>query len=220
MWKRVVFAAGAAGLVAGLALTAVQQARVAPLIHEAEILEASLPAHAGAQEPHPSAPARLASTAVANVVLATGFALVLAAGMLLRGHAGWRAGLGWGLAGYAVFFACPALLLRPELPGMIGAPLDQRTLWWIAIAASTAAGLALVAFGRGLAWRVAGAVILAMPHFAGGPPPAAQSDPAMRVLAADFAMAAALANAILWLLIGAVAGAFLGPGKDVPRPRI
>ena len=37
MWKRVVLAAAVAGLVAGLALTAIQQLQVAPLIRTAEV---------------------------------------------------------------------------------------------------------------------------------------------------------------------------------------
>jgi cobalt transporter subunit CbtA len=220
MWKRIALAAALAGLAAGLTLTAVQQMQVAPLIEAAEVLEASLPGHANAQEPESPAPAsRLAATAVANVVLATGFALILAACLALRGHRGWRIGLAWGLAGYAVFFVAPALGLPPELPGMESAPLQDRTIWWLETALLTAWGLWLIAFGARKASRIAGLALIVVPHVLGAPP-AVRPTGAMRDMALQFAFATALANALLWLVIGAVAGGMIRSEKRVPATPI
>ncbi|MGV8769566.1 CbtA family protein, partial [Pseudomonas aeruginosa] len=53
----------------------------------------------------------------------------------------------WGLAGYAVFCLAPSLGLTTELPGTAAADLVQRQYWWIATAAATAVGLALLVIG-------------------------------------------------------------------------
>lgn len=220
MWGRIALAAGAAGIAAGLTLTAVQQLQVAPLIDAGERLEQSLPQRADAPEPPaPETPSRLTATAVANVVLATGFALILAACIALRGHAGWRAGLAWGLAGYAVFFLAPALGVPPRLPGLDSAPLQDRTLWWVETALLTACGLWLVAFGKGRASRIAGVALAALPHVLGAPP-TPQPTGALRDLALQFAFATALANAFLWLAIGAIVGGLIRPEKRVPGAAI
>jgi len=220
MWKRIASAAAVAGLAAGLTLTAIQQIEVAPLIEASEVLEASLPRQAHAHDAAKPEPAsRLAATAVANVVLATGFALILAACLALRGHRGWRAGLAWGLAGYAVFFVAPALGLPPELPGMDSAPLQDRTIWWVETALLTAWGLWLLAFGRRKASRWAGVALLALPHVLGAPP-ATRPTGAMRDMALQFAFATALANAFLWLVMGIIVGGMIHSEKRVPAAPI
>ncbi len=143
MLKRIVGAAALAGMLSGLLLTALQQLAVAPLIRDAEIREAaavvapaSALAAATADHAHTAwsprdGGERLLAAGFANIVLATGFALLLAAAQGLRGATGWRAGLWWGAAGYAVFFVAPALGLPPELPGAVAAPLRESQLWWL-----------------------------------------------------------------------------------------
>ena len=85
----------------------------------------------------------------ANLVTAIGFALLLvAASEFAGGIAGWRQGLLWGLAGFAVFTLAPGLGLPPELPAMPAAELGARQVWWFGTVAATAAGLALIAFRR------------------------------------------------------------------------
>jgi cobalt transporter subunit CbtA len=220
MWKRVALAAGIAGFLAGVALTAVQQLQVTPLILAGEVIESSLQHRDAQQEPALDPASRLAATTVANVVLATGFALILAAGLMLSGQRGWLAGIAWGAAGYAVFFAAPAIGLPPELPGMESAPLQARTLWWLLAATLTAVGLCVAFFARRIPWRIAGAVIVAIPHLVGAPHGVSAAPPATHDLAAEFLVATALANALLWMLIGLVVGAILRPDKGLPRPAI
>lgn len=220
MWKRIALAAGVAGLVAGIVLTAVQQARIAPLICTAEILEeaglATTRAEEAAPAPAPGDTQRLLATGAANIVLGTGFALILTAGMTLRGHGGWRAGLAWALAGYFVFFVTPSLGLPPGLPGMESAPLAQRTLWWLATAALTACGLWLLVFAQKPAWRVAGLVLAALPHLVGAPQGASREITATHDLENEFLAATAFSNAIFWLMIGLIAGALHRAEKAVP----
>lgn len=219
MWKTIALAAGVAGLAAGIALTAIQQVRVQPLIRTAEVIaEAGLaPEREKAPEPPRSDNERLVETGVANIVLGTGFALIIAAGMTLRGKGGWRAGLAWGLAGYFVVFVAPAVGLPPELPGVESAPITQRTVWWVLTAVLTGAGLALVVFAPRPAWRVAGLVLAALPHLFGAPHGATQELTATHDLADEFIAVTAWSNAVFWLLIGIIVGALYRPEKDVPR---
>ena len=69
---------------------------------------------------------RFAYTALANVVTAIGFALMLVAvSELAGGIANWRQGVFWGFAGFAVFTLAPGLGLPPELPAMPAADLAR-----------------------------------------------------------------------------------------------
>ena len=198
MFKRIVAAAALAGLLSGLLLTAIQQFQVASLIRQAEVLEAA----AGA------APALILSTAVANVALAMGFALLLGAAFSLRGKAGWRAGLVWGAAGYAVFFAAPSLGLPPELPGTQAAALHARQWWWLGTVVFSAAGLWLAVFAGNPALRVLGVALLLAPHLVGAPQPSVHASTATAELASAFTRATWLANAVFWLALGGLLGFF------------
>ena len=84
LFRSIVFAAVLAGLLAGLFATLAQMARTVPLIQAAEILEHE----ASAEHDHGGwAPAdgleRTAFTTLANLVTATGFALLLVAAFAL-----------------------------------------------------------------------------------------------------------------------------------------
>jgi cobalt transporter subunit CbtA len=193
--------------VAGLLLTAIQQLEIAPLIRQAEAFEAG---------PTGEAPS-LVLTAAANVVLATGFALLLAVAMSLQKRTGWRWGLLWGLAGYAVFFVAPAIGMPPELPGAEGGTLHGRQLWWVATAASTAAGLTLAVFAKHPALRIVGLVFIAMPQFILAPQPQVHGGTAPAALTHDFIRAAYVANAIFWLTLGAIAGALDKLGREAAK---
>jgi cobalt transporter subunit CbtA len=227
--KRIVAAAALAGVTAGLLLTATQHFAVAPLLRAAEVYEdaaiaASAPVRAhGATDsatpgwsPREGWPRTLA-TALANIALATGFALMLAGGMTLRRMAGVRAGMLWAIAGYIVFFVAPSIGLPPELPGSIAAPLHDRQVWWAATVAATAAGLWLIAFGIKPLYRLLGVIILCAPHLAGAPPPPDQASAVPPALALQFLYATYAVNAMLWLLLGGLAGAALS--KESRRPR-
>jgi cobalt transporter subunit CbtA len=220
MFKRIISAVAFAGVFAGLLLTAIQQIEITPLIHKAEVQEEAAIAASQSAHEHAStggeqkawAPRRgwerLLASAVSNTVLAIGFALLLVSAMSRQGKTGWRAGLLWGTAGYAVFFVAPSLGLAPELPGTESAPLRDRTLWWVGTVIFSAAGLWLVAFSTKSTIRVLGLVLLAAPHAIGAPQPAAQGGTNSVELAKDFLRATYFANAAFWLALGGLAGLF------------
>ena len=217
MFRRIVFSACLAGLVAGLLLTGVQLFQVTPLILEAETYEnAAAPitnqgdleshdghSHDGPWSPHDGAE-RALWTAVANIGMAIGFGLLLVAAYALRDNVTITQGLIWGLAGYATFYLNPALGLTPELPGMEASALELRQAWWIATVVLTALGLALALLTKHWALRVAGVGLLFVPHLIGAPHTisSAQSGPPAELLQAFF-IATAIANAVFWLALGA-----------------
>ncbi|MBP3364827.1 MAG: CbtA family protein, partial [Pseudomonas sp.] len=117
MITRIARTAGFTGLLSALLLTLLQSFWVAPLILQAETYEKpaasevhehadmAMPAHehdAEAWEPEDGWQ-RVLSTTGGNLVVAVGFALMLAGLYTLRAPARTSQGLLWGLAGYAVF---------------------------------------------------------------------------------------------------------------------
>lgn len=277
MFRRILLASIVAGVVAGIALTALQSGAVTPLILAAETYEtaggdpALLPHHhrgfththasgglahehdghallLGDPEPAPDgsrAPAAAAAsgsgprdsahrhddghghghgghehgdawapgdgiertlrTAVSNVATAIGFAFLLVAVFAWRGGATWRQGLLWGAAGFVVFFANPAIGLRPELPGAFAADLLDRQLWWLLAVACSAAGAGLLLLVRRAAAKAGGAVLLVVPHLAGAPHPEVSGGLAPQALGNAFLMATAATNAVFWLVLGLTA---------------
>lgn len=239
LFRRIVLCALLVGALAGLLVSAVQHWQAIPIIAAAEVFEGSAAAvdpvaasvhehgHAhgdahvheqAAWEPEDGAE-RHVWTAIANVLTATGFGLILIAAITTwerrRGRplASVRTGLVWGAAGWICAFALPALGLPPELPGSVAAPLGDRQAWWLLAAASGAAGLALLAFVRG-PLRGLGVAVLALPfavgapHLAGGPFAgyAAEIARQMEALAGPFAIATAFATAVQWLALGSLSG--------------
>jgi len=213
-FQRIVLAAIPAGILAGFALSAAQQAWVVPLLLEAERHEHAAVAHvhaSGAQETPEWEPAagleRSAFTWLANAVLGSGWALLLAAAWA------WRAapltavrGVLWGLAGFAAFSLAPALGLPPTLPGAPEAPLAARQAWWLAAALGTALGLGLLVFAKPLAWRLLGLAVLVAPHAVGAPKAGEPLPDALVALAPRFAIASVACTLGFWLLLGALAG--------------
>ncbi|AZD87056.1 CbtA family protein [Pseudomonas chlororaphis] len=220
MIKRIAQTAGFTGLLAALLLTLLQSFWVAPLILEAETYEkapaaqhedvhehaAGTAAHshdAEAWEPEDGWQ-RVLSTTGGNLVVAVGFALMLAGLYTLRAPNRTSQGLLWGLAGYATFCLAPTLGLPPELPGTAAADLAQRQIWWVGTAASTAVGIALVVFARHWLLKVLGVAILAVPHLIGAPQPEVHSMLAPQALEAQFKIASQLTNAAFWLALGLI----------------
>lgn len=215
----------ASGLLAGLVWFALQSVWVTPLIHHAELYE-SHAAATGARAPEPRerpaqahapwrwAPAggfrRAGLSLGADFLAAVGFALLLVAGMTLRGAPPTVAGgLLWGLAGYAAFMLAPALGLPPELPGTAVAPLGERQLWWVATVVATAAGLGLLAFAP--RWlKAAGLVLLAVPH-AVGAPVAPLDLPGLQppLLVAHYVAAVLVTGAAFWVVLGVACAGLL-----------
>jgi cobalt transporter subunit CbtA len=228
VFTRIVSAAGLAGLLCGVLLTALQQLQIAPLILDAERYEraATHPSSTSheAASPAPGVDAaqpppgfvRTLQSALANIAVAIGFGLLLASAMSLRTRMGWRAGIAWAAAGYATFFFAPALGLPPRLPGAATAPLVARQLWWAMTVAGTAAGLWLMLLQANRALRLLGAALLIVPHAIGAPQPLSDEHTVPADLEQRFIVATFLANAVFWLALGVATGYFL----DTRRRRL
>ncbi|QTT88321.1 CbtA family protein [Pseudomonas chlororaphis] len=220
MIKRIAQTAGFTGLLAALLLTLLQSFWVAPLILEAETYEKAPAAQHEEVHEHAAGTAahshdaeawepedgwqRVLSTTGGNLVVAVGFALMLAGLYTLRAPNRTSQGLLWGLAGYATFCLAPTLGLPPELPGTAAADLAQRQIWWVSTAASTAVGIALIVFARHWLLKVLGVAILAVPHLIGAPQPEVHSMLAPQALEAQFKIASQLTNAAFWLALGLI----------------
>jgi len=215
---RLFCAALCAGLFSGLVAAVAHQFGTVPLIVEAEGYERA------AQHPAPDADAhaaaageskpeskieRAAGTLVADLLTAIGFALLLAAGLALRGGAvTWRDGLFWGLAGFAAFTLAPGIGLPPEIPGTAAAPLADRQLWWLAASLSTGGALALLAFTRRALYASLAVILIVLPHLYGAPQPADLAAAAPEALAHRFVVAATLVSFLFWAALGASTGYF------------
>jgi cobalt transporter subunit CbtA len=125
----------------------------------------------------------------------------------LRGQPiGARPGVIWGLCGFLAVQMAPAVGLPPELPGTVAAEVQVRQVWWAGTVLASAAGLAVIAFGRGYL-PVAGAALLLLPHLIGAPHLDTYFGAAPPELSAAFAtrsLGVALAGwcALGWLLGG------------------
>lgn len=233
LFRSLVFVAALVGLGAGLVLTVLQQFGTQPLIVQAEVFEQANAAKAettphehgsdvaahehasGAAEHHHDAGAwepadgaeRFGWTLVANIVSGIGFALLLVAASELKGGlSSWREGLLWGIAGFAVFTLAPSVGLTPAAPGVEGAPLMDRQVWWIATAVATAAGIALIAYGRSPLLALAAVVLIAAPHIVGAPQPS--EPPAIpHTLEHGFVVAVIVTGFLFWATLGTLAGA-------------
>jgi cobalt transporter subunit CbtA len=217
-----------AGLIAGLFAAGLQQAFLVPLITEAELYETGQLTHfAGAEsathdhgtaEPatghdHAAAPAeagRTVLTVLMTVLTICGFGLITVAGFALAERMGLaridlRAGLLFGIAGFAATQLMPGLGLSPELPGSAAGELFARQLWWVLTVAATLAGIGLLAWG-GPGLKLAGAVVIALPHLVGAPHPEGLTGVVPPELAALFAARALAVGALSWAALGALAG--------------
>lgn len=222
MILRIARTAGFAGLLAALLLTVLQSLWVGPLILQAETYETAAPVaeaheHApGTAEHHHDSEAwspedgwqRVLSTTGGNLVVAVGFALILAALYSLRAPGRTASGALWGLAGFAVFCLAPNLGLPPELPGTAAADLAQRQAWWAGTAAATAVGLALLVFARHWLLKALGAALLVVPHVIGAPQPQVHESLAPEALETQFIIASLLTNAAFWLALGLISAWF------------
>ncbi|WP_411957798.1 CbtA family protein [Paracoccus homiensis] len=235
MLKKLVSVALLAGLIGGLGATVFQSVYVMPLILEAESFEVTEAAphevatsHAGHDHDHDHghahgdgdewAPAdgfqRTTATAAANVFAGIGFALLLLAAMHLRGQTiSARIGLIWGGAGFMAFSLAPFFGLPPELPGMTGAALESRQLWWVATTILTAGGLWVMTSPSaklGTALKLAlGLLLIILPHAYGAPQLASDMHAESAIpahLSSEFAVAVLAHGLILWLALGVSTG--------------
>lgn len=213
------------GVLSGLFLTLVQSVEVTPLIVKAESYELGMThtvQYAGARtstetgqaEWQPSSVwARSVFSAISNVVVAVGLALLLGAVVNLRGVVlNWRSGMLWGCAGFVAFFIAPSLGLPPEVPGTQSASLLSRQVWWTLTSIATVAGLSLLAFGPRTVLKGLGIAMLITPHLIGAPQPdiyfSSAPDRLQAELARNFLIATVMANMIFWLTLGGLYGFF------------
>jgi cobalt transporter subunit CbtA len=158
---------------------------------------------------------RIVFTLLANILVATGFGLLLSGGFALGDAYGGvridaRTGFFWGMAGFAAFQLAPSFGLAPEPPGAIAADLLSRQSWWVATAAATAGGIALVVFARRPAWKLVGGAAIVLPHIIGAPLPDHVGGSAPPELAAQFVAASLVTAALFWLVLGGFGGWLYG----------
>lgn len=229
MFKRIVTTACFAGVLAALLLTLMQTVSVSPLILQAEVYEKASEQLAE-QAPHEHAAGehahdaeawspedgwqRKLSTFGGDLVVAIGYALMLAALYNLRAPAKAWHGILWGLAGYATFSLAPAVGLPPELPGTESADLLLRQHWWEATALATAVGLALIVFGKHWLLSALAVLLIALPHIIGAPQPAEHHSLAPEELQAQFRVASLLINGVFWVALGGLTGWFFSRRQD------
>lgn len=150
---------------------------------------------------------RFSGTLLANLVSGAGFALLLAAVSLLANRpVTFANGIYWGACGWLAVHLLPAIGLPPELPGFPAAELQDRQVWWLATVLLSAAGLYLLALRGEWIARVAGLVLIALPHLYGAPQPVDISSNVPAVLGAEFAVAALATTLGFWLVLGVVLG--------------
>ena len=228
MFKRIAQTAGFSALLAALLLTLLQSLWVTPLILEAEAYESAAPvtehSHAATAAVHEHAEdswapqdgaQRTLFTGLSNLVVAVGFALMLAGLYSLRAPGRTWQGLLWGLAGFATFSLAPAIGLPPELPGSAAADLALRQYWWLGTAATTAAGLALLAFGGQWWLRILGLLLLPLPYLIGAPQPEVHESLAPAALSQHFIYASLLVNAVFWAALGLISAWLFSRGQRV-----
>ncbi len=223
MFSRIAVSALFAGFLAGVVAALLQLAFVQPVLLHAELYESGTLNHfgdggagnggAGATAAVPGIDLERDGLSVLFTALTyTGFAFLLVAAMALAEDRGWRVtvrqGLVWGVAGFLAFQLAPALGAPPELPGSAAAEIDLRQIWWFGTVGATAAGLALIAFGRGWALRAVAAALLLAPHLIGAPHPDEFIGPAPPELASLFAARALGVGLVAWAVLGLLAAYF------------
>ena len=231
MFSRILVSGLFAGFAAGLIAALLQLLFVQPILLHAELYESGQLTHFGAEKTGAAVVAggidlvRDGLSVLFTTLLYTGYALILVAAMALAEDRGFRIdvrqGLLWGLAGFLAVQFAPAVGLPPELPGSAAADMGLRQAWWFGTVGATAAGIALIAFGKGWQARGIAAVLVLAPHVIGAPHPETFAGPAPPELAGLFAGRALGVGLVAWALLGLFAAWFwIREGKraeDSPR---
>jgi cobalt transporter subunit CbtA len=228
MLMRILATGLVAGALAGVIVAGLQHVTTTPLILKAETYEKVEGGHqhthgpvapAQSQEAAPGAEEmadewsprdgleRTAFTTLATVATGIGFAFMLLAVLVASGIAPTaRTGLAWGFGAFVATGLAPALGLPPELPGSAAAELIQRQIWWVATVAATGMGLWLIARISSL-WAIAlGVALIVGPHIVGAPHPHDYSSEVPAEIAGHFTASSLVVHAVLWALVGAIAG--------------
>jgi cobalt transporter subunit CbtA len=231
MLQRLLLSGILSGLIVGAFVTMIHLTMVTPISLEAQTYESKsepaiaahshavgTPAHSHAEEAWAPEDGleRSLYTLAANLVMAVGFGLLLAAAYTISGRAfGWRTGVTWGLAGYLCFSFLPALGLPPELPGSAAADLGARQVWWIATVAASICGLASLVFNPTPWVKAAGIVLLIAPHVIGAPHPVGgETGSVPPELAAHFVIVTMFMNAAMWIALGVATAYFFARFSD------
>ena len=226
-FRNIVVVAAIAGALAGLGMTVAQHFFTVPLILKAETFEGQGEAEAPAGHEHHAHDEHAAAhdhgddwmpedgaertffNFLANIITGIGFALLLvAASELFGGLHGWRQGVFWGLAGFAIFTLAPGLGLPPELPTMPAAELGARQAWWVGTVASAAVALGLLFYSRSLIATIAAIALLVLPHVIGAPQPVSHESQVPASLHHSFIVAVVMTTLVFWALLGGLAGYF------------
>lgn len=237
MIVRLLLAALAAGLIAGMAMTPAQYLKTIPLIMQAEAYEnGEVPHSHGETETAVAATAaeasghshgaetqdesmlglgRLGDTILANLVAGAGFALMLAAAAMLtgigfpEGRDGVMRGLLLGAAAWFCVQLAPSMSLPPAVPGFPYADLGDRQSWWIIAVIASAIGIWCIAMRPEWLVKVLGVAIIVAPHVWGSPVPEDLSSEVPAYLASAYAAASLATTLFFWLLLGGLLGSFL-----------
>jgi cobalt transporter subunit CbtA len=212
MIGRVLLAVLLAGIAAGFVLGIFTEARLVPLILQAETFESAGEAHShGSAAWAPSEGwERTGFTLVTSMLAGAGFAAVLTGlSFVLAIPITRENGIIWGLFGFIAVSLAPAAGLPPELPGMAataGGSLAARQVWWLATILSTAGALWLLTQRRE-AWTIFLALLLGLaPHVIGAPGAGRDETKIGAELILHFVASSLAVNALFW----AVLGVFLG----------
>ncbi len=219
-----------AGLAAGLIAALLQFWLVTPLLLEGEAYETGELTHfSGVSEAQVNGHghgetdagdgvvsegnfARHAMTVGVNLIVFTGYGLLMVAGFALAAKFGHgvtlHRGMVWGLAGFIALQLAPAAGLFPELPGTPAQAIELRQYWWLGTAVATVIGIALIAFGRGIVPSVLGVAALAVPHVIGAPHLDFYGGTAPPELSALFVSRTLFVALATWVVLGGVAGYF------------
>ena len=164
--------------------------------------------HGGEAEDSPLK--RNALTVIFTCLIYVAYGLILIAGFGLAERFGiridMREGIFWGIAGFAAFQLAPAIGLAPELPGTIAADLTGRQIWWLGTVVATAGGLALIAYGSGVATTLLGVALLAAPHIVGAPEIDEFHGVVPPEVAAAFSARVLGVGLVVWAVLGGLAG--------------
>ena len=213
-FRNLIFSALAVAIIAGACFSAYQMFFITPLILDSEVYEISGPVSSQIEAWSPAdGTERDSWSFVSNLLVAFAYALILSSAMSLKSSVNMVKGVFWGGGAYLSIFVAPAIGLPPEIPGMEAAQLEGRQAWWFVTVVVTALSLWLIAFYN-IVQKVIGLILMILPHVIGAPQPIEHGfvnpDPQavleLNNLWHDFIIQTSIANALLWLIIGAGTG--------------
>jgi cobalt transporter subunit CbtA len=212
MFKNLLLVGLLAGVLSGSLLTLLQAFTVLPVIHQAEQYESQSPTLALEEGKHDHDDGddwkphegweRLGFTWLANISIASGFALIMAGVMSIHRPKTWFQSILFGMAGYYAFFLAPALLLPPELPGADSPSLESRQAIWLFTVVAALAGIYLIVLMTKAWQRLLGLLSLASPFALFSLEEARYLSPVPLDLVEKFTRLALITNAIHWMVIG------------------